>query len=124
MKQFATDIELRKCSYDFGLRLRQMRPLLGVSQVEYIRSAGGFRQGTISRLERGCSSCVSLDMLTAISRWAAEHRISLAWLFTGEGAPKAQQNADAVSPSIESRLAAIEAKLDQFQTHVPERKTS
>ena len=72
-------------SPEFTRRLREMRRSLKISQAEAAQACGGWRTDTWSRIERGDSAGIGLDMLSGIADFALSSRISLAWLFTGVG---------------------------------------
>ena len=87
VKNFSGDDRLRACSRAFGLRMKLLRMLMDVGQAELARRIGGFRLDTMSRLERGNASTISLDLLAGLAQWADDYGISLAWLFGGQGKP-------------------------------------
>ena len=62
-----------------------MRKALKLSQTAAATACGGWRTDTWSRIERGHSLAIPVDMLCGIADFAARSGISLAWLFAGHG---------------------------------------
>ncbi len=70
---------------DFGVRVRRIRNGTGLSQAQFSDkySLGG--QDSVTRLERGVATGMSLCFTTGLTHVAISLGISLVWLFTGEG---------------------------------------
>ena len=92
-KSFSSDERLRKCSEAFGQRVRYIRVISKLTQAEFMAEIGGFAYTAGSKLERGVVSSVPVDMMTGLSQWAEMRKISLAWLFGGQGSPEAMVQA-------------------------------
>jgi transcriptional regulator with XRE-family HTH domain len=71
----------------FGLRVRQIRVALRMTQAEMSAALGRANNDPISRLERGQAEMLPFDMLAGLQMMAVQAGYSAAWLLSGEGFP-------------------------------------
>ena len=69
----------------FGDRLRKAIPATGLRQYELAEALGEYRPDAISLLVNGKSTQIAVDMVIRLAELMDSRKISLLWLFTGQG---------------------------------------
>lgn len=101
----------------FRNRLKQFRETLRMTQ-EGLANELNLGINTMSRIERGDADFISLESLEALAKKVIESRMSLEWLFAGQGIPDHPKSLEAYSyPELLEEISIRYKKLieDSFE---------